>query len=451
MNMSKITIEPVTRIESHGRLTIETGDDGSPKKAFFSTPILRGFEAFLKGTPVERVPWLASRICGVCPVSHAVTSSKTIEKALSIQIPETAENLRELLVLSQLVDSHALSFVILSLPDLIPNTNAHSVLDVKTAAPDLFDKGMRLHSLGRKMTSTIGGRNVHPANVRVGGMGMNPLLDTSFDFDNAIDESLEIAQVFLGKLKGLLEEQSDLVTSLGSIPSYYMGLSDQGKVSFVRGDVKCVAPDGSEFATFNPNRYLDHLDETIEPHTYMKLPFMKNVGLDQGHLRVNCLARANVNGSYGTSLADTELTELISKYGSPLEHSLLSHWTRLIEVVYACERMKVLLDDPSMKSKDTTVDAAMVDGEAVGCLEAPRGTLFHQYAIRGGVIDRANLLVATQNNALAVNRALTRTIEVGSELQRSNDELVHHCEMVVRAYDPCISCSTHVTEVKEEL
>ncbi|MGY5852685.1 MAG: Ni/Fe hydrogenase subunit alpha [Candidatus Thorarchaeota archaeon] len=448
--MSKITIEPMTRIESHGRLTIETGDDGSPKKAFFSTPILRGFEAFLRGSPVERVPWLASRICGVCPVSHAVTSSKTIEKALSIQIPETAENLRELLVLSQLVDSHALSFVILSLPDLLPNTEAHSVLDVKSAAPDLFEKGMQLHSLGRKMTSTIGGRNVHPANVRIGGMGMNPLLDTSFDFHSAIDESLDIAQVFLSKLKELLDEQSDLVTSLGSIPSYYMGLSDNGKVSFVRGDVKCVAPDGSEYAKFDPNQYLDHLEETIEPHTYMKLPIMKNAGVAQGHLRVNCLARANVNGSYGTSLADAELAELTSKYGNPLEHSLLSHWARLIEVVYACERVKVLLDDPSMNNQDTAVDATMVDGEDVACLEAPRGTLFHHYKIRNGMVDKANLIVATQNNGLAVNRALTRTLEVGIELKRSNDEIIHHCEMVVRAYDPCISCSTHIAEVEEE-
>ena len=447
--MSKIEIKPITRIESHGQLTMEFESDGSPKKAFFSTPVIRGFEAFLAGAPIVKIPWLASRVCGVCPVSHAVNAAKTIEKATGIQIPETAEILREMLVLSQLIDSHALSFVVLSLPDLIPRSNMHSIVDIKKEHPDLFQKGITLHSLGRKMTSLLGGRNVHPANVRVGGMGTNPLIETEFDMKTGLDDSLEIGKVFLASLKGWISEQRDLVSSLGAIKSNYMALSDNGVVSFTKGSVRCVDAEGTEIANFAPEDYEKHLDERIEPHTYMKLPRLLTNSADDV-LRVNCLARANVNESYGTPIADQELKELKEQFGFPLQDSLLSHWVRLIELIYACERLKILLDNPASKGTKTSVDAQIRDGEAVGVLEAPRGTLFHHYRIQDGEIAKANLLVATQNNGLAINRALSQTLQTGKEQGLQQDHIVHHCEMVLRAYDPCISCSTHVVQVKED-
>lgn len=447
--MSKIEIKPVTRIESHGQLTMEFESDGSPKRAYFSTPVIRGFEAFLAGAPIERIPWLASRVCGVCPVSHAVNAAKTIEKAIGVKIPETAEVLREMLVLSQLVDSHALSFVVLSLPDLIPRTDMHSVVDIKKEYPDLFEKGITLHSLGRKMTSLIGGRNVHPANVRVGGMGTNPLLSTDFDMKQGLTDSLEIGKVFLSSLKEWIGEQGHLVSSLGAIPSNYMAISNNGVVSFTEGTVRCVDASGVEVANFIPEDYQKYLDEKIEPHTYMKLPRLLTGGSDDV-IRVNCLARANVNESYGTPIADNELKELKNQYGYPLQDSLLSHWARLIELVYACERLETLLDSPASKGTTTSTDAEIVDGEAVGVLEAPRGTLFHHYNIKDGEIAKANLLVATQNNGLAINRALSQTLETGKEQGLPQDDIVHHCEMVIRAYDPCISCSTHVVQVKED-
>jgi F420-non-reducing hydrogenase large subunit len=447
--MSKIEIKPVTRIESHGQLTMEFETDGSPKRAYFSTPVIRGFEAFLAGAPIERIPWLASRVCGVCPVSHAVNAAKTIEKAIGIQIPKTAEVLREMLVLSQLIDSHALSFVVLSLPDLIPRTDMHSIVDIKKEHPDLFEKGIKLHSLGRKMTSLLGGRNVHPANVRVGGMGTNPLLNTDFDMKQGLADSLEIGKVFLTALKGWIGEQGDLVSSLGAISSNYMAISNKGVVSFTEGTIRCVDAIGSEIANFAPDDYQNHLDERIEPHTYMKLPHLLTNGSDDV-LRVNCLARANVNDSYGTPIADQELKELKDQFGFPLQNSLLSHWARLIELVYACERLDILLDSPASKGTTTSVDAEIVDGEAVGVLEAPRGTLFHHYKIQDGEIAKANLLVATQNNGLAINRALSQTLATGKEQGLPQDDIVHHCEMVLRAYDPCISCSTHIVHVKEE-
>ena len=447
--MSKIEIKPVTRIESHGQLTMEFESDGSPKRAYFSTPVIRGFEAFLAGAPIERIPWLASRVCGVCPVSHAVNAAKTIEKAIGVKIPETAEVLREMLVLSQLVESHALSFVVLSLPDLIPRTDMHSVVDIKKEYPDLFEKGITLHSLGRKMTSLIGGRNVHPANVRVGGMGTNPLLSTDFDMKQGLTDSLEIGKVFLSSLKEWIGEQGHLVSSLGAIPSNYMAISNNGVVSFTEGTVRCVDASGVEVANFIPEDYQKYLDEKIEPHTYMKLPRLLTGGSDDV-IRVNCLARANVNESYGTPIADNELKELKNQYGYPLQDSLLSHWARLIELVYACERLETLLDSPASKGTTTSTDAEIVDGEAVGVLEAPRGTLFHHYNIKDGEIAKANLLVATQNNGLAINRALSQTLETGKEQGLPQDDIVHHCEMVIRAYDPCISCSTHVVQVKED-
>ncbi|MDF1539576.1 MAG: Ni/Fe hydrogenase subunit alpha [Candidatus Thorarchaeota archaeon] len=442
--MTEIRIEPVTRIESHGKLNLEYNDDGSVDKAYFTTPVLRGFEAFLTGSPVERVPWLASRICGVCPVFHAVGSARAIEKALGIQIPDTADVLREILVLSQLIDSHALSFVVLSLPDLVPRTDFHSVVDIKTEFPELFEKGLRLHSLGRLMTSTLGGRNVHPVNVRVGGMAENPLLECKIDFASSIDEASSLAVEFLGHLKTWFEEQSDLVGNLGSVKSNYMALSNNGTVSFVKGDVKIANEMGEEINSFNPDQYLDILAEKVTSDTYMKAPYLKSLGSDAGTLRVNCLARANVNTTYGTSIADSEIQELRGKWGTPLEHSLLSHWTRLIETVYACERIKQLLDSPESKGTTTSVEIVLRDGEAVSSLEAPRGTLFHHYSIKNGHVDKANLLVATQNNLLAVNNALTQALEYSKANALEDARVVRNIEMVLRAYDPCISCSTHI-------
>ncbi|MHA1907627.1 MAG: Ni/Fe hydrogenase subunit alpha [Candidatus Thorarchaeota archaeon] len=446
--MTEVKIEPVTRIESHGRLNLEYNDDGSVSKAFFTTPVLRGFEAFLSGAPVERVPWLASRICGVCPVSHAVGSAQTIEKALGLQIPEAANLLREMLVLSQLVDSHALSFIVLSLPDLVPKTDYKSVVDIKTAFPDLFEKGLRLHSIGRLMTSNIGGRNVHPVNVRIGGMADNPIAADGLDFRALTDEALALTQEFLGHLKTWFDEQSELISSLGSVKSNYMALSDNGVVSFVRGNVKIVNESGDEISSFNPDQYLDNLAEKTTGDTYMKAPYVKSLGPENGSLRVNCLARSNVNQSFGTSIADQEMSVLRSKWGTPLEHSLLSHWARLIETIYACERLQSLLENPAIKSTDTTVEIALRDGEAVSSIEAPRGTLFHHYSIKNGHIDKANLMVATQNNLLAVNNALTQGLEYSKAQGFEEDRIVRNLEMVLRAYDPCISCSTHMIRPK---
>lgn len=448
--MTTIEIEPVTRIESHGRLTMEFDNSGNPVRAFFSTPILRGFEAFLKGAPVERVPWLTSRVCGVCPVSHAVNSAQTLERALGVTVPDTARNLREMLVLAQVIDSHALSFAVLSLPDLVPKDDVHSIVDIKQSFPDLFEKGMKLHTLGRTMTAVLGGRNVHPANVQLGGMSMNPLIQTEVDFSKSISESLEIAKEFLSAVKEWFGEKEEEVKSIGSIQSNYMALSNGGKVSFVQGDVKAINPDGVEFVNFSPDDYLKHLAESTEPHTYMKLPYLKAKGVEAGLLRVNCLARANVNESYGTTIADQELAELHSSWGKPLEHSLLSHYTRLLEVVYACEKLTELLNDPATMKDDTSAPIENLDGAAAGCVEAPRGTLFHDYTIENGHITKANLIVATQNNALAVNRALTETLKLDKSNGVDQDKIVHHCEMVIRAYDPCISCSTHMVRTNKE-
>jgi F420-non-reducing hydrogenase large subunit len=309
---------------------------------------------------------------------------------------------------------------------------------------------MELHSIGRKMTSLIGGRNVHPVNVRIGGMANNPLTNTDFDFHTAAGNAQEIGIEFLSTLKSIFDAETELVESLGVIPTNYMALSNADKVSFVEGQVRCVGKDGSEISSFDSNSYFDHIAESIASHTYMKLPYIKKLGETEGLLRVNCLARVNVNNGYGTSLADKELQELRDKWGNPLEHSLLSHWARLIELLYATERIQDLLDSPSLNSDLTAVDLKMSEGEAVGCLEAPRGTLFHHYSIKNKQILKANLVVATQHNAHAVNHALTQTVSKAQELGLDQDKIIHHCEMVVRAYDPCISCSTHIVELKEE-
>ncbi|MFX1250835.1 MAG: Ni/Fe hydrogenase subunit alpha [Promethearchaeota archaeon] len=448
--MSIKKIEPVTRIESHGQLTLEFDDNGTPLKAFFSTPALRGFEAFLRGAPIERVSWFASRICGVCPIPHAVNATQTLEKALGVTIPKTAGILREMLVLAQIIDSHALSFAFLSMPDLVPKENMHSIRDVQQHFPELVEKGIRLRAIGRMMSNALGGRNVHPVNVRIGGMNVNPLLDSDINFPALIKEALGIAQAFLEHCKEWFSLKSDLITSLGTVKTNYMSLSNEGAVSFLEGQIKIISPDGDDLAVFDPDDYLAYLSETTKSHSYMKLPYLKAQGIDNGIFRVNCLARANVNEKYTTPIANRELQHLRSTWGQPLESSLLSHWARLIEVIYACERFEELLSNPSSKGQELAVSAEITDGEAVGCLEAPRGTLFHHYTIKDGHISKANFIVATQNNGLAVNKALSETVKLDTTNNVNEKEIVHHCEMLIRAYDPCISCSTHVLRVKNK-
>jgi len=223
-----------------------------------------------------------------------------------------------------------------------------------------------------------------------------------------------------------------------------MGLSNDNKVSFVKGPISVLSLD-NKLMSFPSDEYSKHLDEMILPHSYMKLPYLRQKGPQNGIIRVNCLARANVNDHYGTSLADQELQELRNKWGKPLEHSLLSHWVRLIEILYACERLESLLDNNNLKSSKIAVTAEIPKGvhEGVAAIEAPRGTLFHHYKINNNLLTEANFFVATQNNGLAVNKALLETLKIDSANNLSEKEIIHHCEMVIRAYDPCISCSTH--------
>ena len=446
--MTTINIKPVTRIESHGQLTLEYDKKGSPIEAYFSTPVLRGFEAFLRGTPIDRVPWLASRVCGVCPVPHSINASQTLEKAIGLKIPKTAKNLRELLLLSQLVDSHTLSFVMLSLPDLVPTDKTSNIVDIKNDYPELFQNGMKLHTIGRKLTSEFGGRNVHPINVRVGGMNINPLNTSDYKFKENVLEARKIIMELLVTCKEWVGSNTESVQNIGSIDTHYMALSNKGTTSFMDGSIKIVDSEGKEFANFDSDDYSTYLNETIKKYTYMKMPYLKDLGEEKGAIRVNCLARSNVNKKFGTPAADKEMQELKSQWQYPFKQSLLSHWVRLIEMLYATERIEALLADPISKKTETAISGEIKDGQATCCLEAPRGTLLHNYIVKNNVIEKANLIVATQNNGLAMNKALSQAMHYGKSNNMSDDQVIHFCEMIIRAYDPCISCATHVVRGK---
>jgi NAD-reducing hydrogenase large subunit len=452
MTARKITVEPVTRIEGHGRVTVHLNEKGEVEQTFFHVDEFRGLEKFTEGRPYFEMPAITQRICGICPVSHHLAAAKACDGVARLELPRPAKLLRELMHMGQYIQSHGMHFFHLAAPDLVLGFDAdpaiRNVVGIIGANPELALKAVNLRRYGQQIIERLGGKRIHPYFAVPGGV-TNSL--SSKDRDAILSEfgtMVEIAKVAVSIGKGWIGANKELVDSFASFPSNYMGLVDmEGGLQLYDGEIRVKDADGKFVAQFHPDHYLSHVGEHVESWSFLKYPFYRKLGWPNGTYRVGPLGRMNVVDKIGTPMANEEL-KLFKQIngGKPVEGSLYYHYARLIELVYALERLAQLLDDPDIMSNDirTNPSAAKVPGQGVGVIEAPRGTLFHDYSTdENGLLTRVNLIVATGNNNWAMHTASGLVAKAFVDGNKLTEGMLNRIEAAIRCYDPCLSCATH--------
>lgn len=445
-----ITIDPVTRIEGHSKITLHLDETGRVTDARFHVTQFRGFEKFCEGRPFAEMPSLMARICGICPVSHLIASAKACDELLAVRIPPTAEKLRRIIGIAQVVQSHALSLFHLSSPDLLLGMDAdpatRNIFGVLEAEPQLARDGIALRKFGQQIIERLGGKRIHPGWVVPGGVN-NPLSQQDRDaILAAIPDALAIALRSLAWFKGVAEKFADEAESFGSFPSLFMGIvNDDGNLAFYDGKLRFVDGDGETVADgLDGADYAEFLGEKVEPWSYLKSAYYTPKGYPGGIYRVGPLARLNVAQNCGTPLADEELRVFRMLHGRTPASSFHYHHARLIEILHCVERMEELLNDSEILSTHVRAEAKPNALEGVGIAEAPRGTLLHHYKIdEQGLIIWANLIIATGQNNLAMNRSVLQVAQRYVCGEHITHGMLNRVEAVIRAYDPCLSCSTH--------
>jgi F420-non-reducing hydrogenase large subunit len=452
----KIVIHPVTRIEGHAKVIIQLDEKGDVAEARTHVLELRGFEKFCIGRPVEELPMITTRICGVCPWAHHLASAKAADAVFGVEVPETAKKLRELAYMADKVRDFILHFYILSGPDFVMGPEAdytvRNVFAMAKAHPDLAKKVIKNHHLAHRMVEVVAGKRIHPVSVVPGGF-TKPLTDEERDLALEMSkELLDFATFTIGYAKeNIFPKYIDMIKNLAVIKTGFLGLvKEDGSHNFYEGKLRMMQPDGT-YEDFTPENYLDYIAEHVEPWTYLKFPYYKKAGeivLDPenpvGVYRVNTLARINVCDNMSTPLAQEELKEFRDEFGRPAQQTLLFHWARLIELVYAAERAIELLNDPEITSENIKVPVTPRAARGVGCIEATRGTLIHDYETdEHGMVKDVNLLVATCQNNAAINLAVKKAAQDLIKGGKYDQGTLNKIEMVIRSYDPCLSCATH--------
>ena len=445
-----IVIDPITRIEGHGKITLQLDANGRVEDARFHVTQFRGFEKFCEGRPFSEMPALMARICGICPVSHLIASAKACDALLAVRIPPTADKLRRIFGLAQVVQSHALSFFYLSSPDLLLGMDADpakaNLFGVLEKKPELARDGIHLRQFGQQIIERLGGKRIHPSWVVPGGVS-EPLTELNRDAILAgIPEALAIAERTLGWFKSIMENFREEIGSFGNFPSLFLGIvKKDGGLTFYDGGIRIVNSAGEVLANgLDPADYREYIGEKVESWSYLKSPYYEPSGYPQGIYRVGPLARLNVADRCGTSRADQELAEFHELQRTAVLSSFHYHHARLVEILYCVERLEQLLTDPEILSKHVRAVAGPNCLEGVGCCEAPRGTLFHHYKIdEKGLIRWANLLIATGHNNLAMNRGILQVAKHFVHGERMTPGMLNRVEALIRTYDPCLSCSTH--------
>jgi len=447
-----IVIDPVTRIEGHAKITLHLDEQGRIEDARFHVTQFRGFEKFCEGRPFAEMPSVMARICGICPVSHLMASAKACDALLAVRIPKTAEKLRRIFGLAQVLQSHALSFFHLSSPDFILGFDAdpakRNLFGVLQDSPNLARDGIRLRQFGQQIIERLGGKRIHPAWVVPGGVS-EPLSVKNRDAILVnLPEMLATAQLTIEWFKRLTEKFREEITSFGNFPTLFLGIvKDDGGLTFYDGKIRIVNAKGDVVASgLDPANYADYLGEKVEPWSYLKSTYYKPQGYPSGIYRVGPLARLNIADRFGTTRADQELAEFHEIQRTAVLSSFHYHYARLIEILYCIERMQQLLDDPEILSPHVRAFARANSMEGVGVAEAPRGTLIHHYKIDdSGLIRWVNLIIATGHNGLAMNRSILQVARHFVHADRLQEGMLNRVEAVIRAYDPCLSCSTHAS------
>jgi NAD-reducing hydrogenase large subunit len=446
-----ITIDPVTRIEGHARITLQLDDSGEVADARFHLTQFRGFEKFCEGRPYREMPALTARTCGICPVSHIVASNKACDDLLSVAVPPTAEKLRRLINLAQIVQSHALSFFHLSSPDLLLGWDAdigsRNIFGVMRTHPEVAKDGIRLRQIGQTIIETLGGKKIHPTWVVPGGVSEALTAAKREAILALLPEGLEIAKRSYALYKTLVPRFTEEATHFGAAPTLFLSLvGPRGHLEHYDGVLRVKDADGRIVEDqVPPAEYARIVGEAAEDWSYMKFPYYKPMGYPAGVYRVGPLARLNNADACGTPYADVALAEfrMLQEQG-PVTSSLHYHYARLVEIIYAVEMMERLLKDPDILSTRVRARARSNRDEGIGVAEAPRGTLMHHYRIDDdGLVTWVNLIIATGHNNLAMNQSIRQVAQAYVDGNRLQEGMLNRVEAVIRCYDPCLSCASH--------
>jgi len=459
--MKTITIDPITRLEGHGKITIFLDKKGDVENAYLQIPELRGFERFAQGRRAEDMPQITSRICGVCPVAHHFASTKALDDAFNVEPPSAAKKLRELMYCGYFIYDHILHFYYLGGPDFVVGPDApaakRNILGViEKAGVEIGKEVIKHRAYGQKITAILGGKATHPVCGLPGGVSKGLNKDEVKDIETMTKSCIDFAQFSLKLFGDIVLANKDYVDLILSDPyqlkTYNMGLVDKNnKVNFYDGKIRVTNQKGKEFVKFDVKDYYNIVGEHVEEWSYMKFPFLKKLGWQgltdgekSGIYRVGPLGRLNASDGMTTPLADKEYKKMFETLGGkPVNSTLAFHWARLIELLYATERTMELIKDPEITS-DHIRNPVGEPGEGFGVTEAARGTLIHHYKLdKKGLIEKANLIVATTNNAGAITMSVRDAAKGIIKNGKVSDGLLNMVEMAFRAYDPCFACATH--------
>jgi F420-non-reducing hydrogenase large subunit len=461
--MQKISIDPITRLEGHGRVDIFLDGGGNVANAYLVIPELRGFEKFAEGRPVEEMPRITPRICGVCPEAHHMASAKACDAVYHVEVPSTGKKLRELLYSAFYVADHTVHFYILAAPDFVLGPDAppaeRNILGlIHKVGLEVGGRVIRCRGMAMDIVGTLGGKTIHPVCAIPGGMSKALMEEERVQFEQWARELVDFGQFSLQLFHDVVLENKAYVDMILSdaytAPMYYMGMVDENnRVSFYDGMVRVVDPEGNEFVKYSPEEYLDVIAERVEPWTYLKFPYLKDVGWKgfvtgkgSGVYQATPLSRLNAADGMATPLAQEAYEEFYETLGGkPVHHILATHWARLIELLYAAERLLELTTEPEITNPHVRNVPTEMPDEGVGIVEAPRGTLTHHFVTdERGIVQRCNLIVGTTNNYAPISIAIKKAAEafIGNGKVIS-EGMLNRVEMAFRPYDPCFGCATH--------
>jgi len=461
--MKRITIDPITRLEGHGKIEIFLNDEGEVGNVYFQVPELRGFEKFCEGRPVEELPAITAKICGVCPGCHHMASGKAVDAVFGVESTPTAKKLRELFYMAHFVHSHTAHFYLLAAPDFVvgpdsPPAKRNILGLIEKVGREIGTEVIRQRRHAQEIQALLGGHQTFVVMNVPGGVRKGLLSNERDDIVNKAKGFVEFALLSLKVFEDFVLKNNDYVDIIlngpYSLKLHSMGLvDDNNKVNFYDGKVRVVDTEGNEMFKYSPPEYLDYVAEHVEPWTYLKFPFLKKIGWkgfvdgqNSGIYHATPLSRLNAADGMATPLAQKEYDRMFATLGGkPVHATLAMHWARLVELLYAAERLEELAMDPDITGKELRAPLGPIPGEGVGIVEAQRGTLTHHYWTDDkGMVTKVNMIVGTTNNhapiSMSIKKAAEGLIKKGTEI---TDGILNMVEMAFRAYDPCFSCATH--------
>ncbi len=459
--MKQVTIDPITRLEGHGRIEIFLDDNGNVAEAYWQVPELRGFEKFCEERPAEELPRITPRICGVCPTAHHMASGKTVDDLFGAEPPTSAKKIREFVYNAFMFEDHLLHFFYLGGPDFVVGPKAskaeRNILGVlNKVGLEIGSKVIAIRKRARNVIEKQGGKVIHPVCNLPGGVSKPISKKDKEEFTQFAKDAVEFAKFSLKIFDDIVlknKEYLDIIT--GDIyrhETYYMGLVDEkNRVNFYDGKIRVVSPTGEEYAKFDVHDYLDYISEHVEPWSYIKFPYLSGIGWkgfsdgkESGIYRVAPLARLNAADGMATPLAQEEYEKMFDTLGKPAHNTLAYHWARLIETLYSAERMLELIKDEEIFDTKVRNLPSKTPSVGIAVVEAPRGTLIHHYETdKKGIIKKVNLLVATLHNAAAIAMSIKKAAKMLIKNGNVDDGILNMVEMAFRAYDPCLACATH--------